>query len=206
MPYVMLTEEELVKLGTVQDKAAQAHIDRILARQALMLLGMNSLLASVVQDAMAHGILNLNMTNIVVCSDCGARSSYYPYLSGPRKGQPNHSKPKKVWGVEIGSTQLCSACYKKLVEENLNTLMSLPVEVNFRGLGDNGLRRYPYAKCNECGWTGHQGQMRPLHTMMGNGYYGGGCPSCSAQNSLFLTKISIDSSKWVVAPAADWDK
>ena len=44
-------------------------------------------------------------------------------------------------------------------------------------------RRYDNRACTRCGWSGHDGQMRPLRTFMGDGFYPGGCPNCDAENS-----------------------
>ena len=44
-------------------------------------------------------------------------------------------------------------------------------------------------KCTRCGWEGHEGQMRKLPTLTGDGAYYGGCPNCPAQNGLFCMVI-----------------
>ena len=51
--------------------------------------------------------------------------------------------------------------------------------------------RYQNRRCTECGWEGHEGQMIREQTVLGDGTYPAGCPSCRASNR-FLGRTLVE--------------
>lgn len=42
-------------------------------------------------------------------------------------------------------------------------------------------QRWDRCRCKRCKWTGHDGQLGKLRTLMGDGFYPGKCPSCGEE-------------------------
>jgi rubrerythrin len=92
---------------------------------------------------------------------------------------------------------VCAECAKKLIADNLEVLLALPVEVDLRSWGKNGIRRWSHAHCTKCDWRGHEGQMGMMPTIMHDGEYPAVCPNCGATNVLFSAPVEKDHGKWV---------
>lgn len=54
-------------------------------------------------------------------------------------------------------------------------------------------KKWARRTCTACKWTGNEGQLGELRTLMGDGHYRGKCPSCGAENRP-LGKTIIESS------------
>jgi hypothetical protein len=200
MPFVNLTDEELVRLDYSNNERLANEIRLAKERVALKGTGLSPIGAEIVQSTLNHGALDVSGVGNMSypCDRCKAFTTYPLYRSGPRKGQKNLSRPIKIWGVRIGNTYLCSKCYREVLQELAPTLLALPAEVNTPGIGDNGLRKYWMAHCSACDWRGHQGQLGNLPTIIAHGTYKGRCPSCGAANSMFVSPVKFDYSHWVV--------
>ena len=193
-----LTDTELSLLdGNVASEKAQALIDAAKARLAAVSRMADvsphiaALVADVLTEANESGKLAYYSELIRYCSYCKSSPNprHVPYKSGPRKGQPNWDKPRYLKGFEfahrfvrvrhhvaVGGCQVCvSEAMPYLIEELVGVPVQLPPQLH--KYGTPRYVKYPHRSCT-CGWTGHEGQMGRLTTMLGDGTYPATCPSC----------------------------
>lgn len=156
-------------------------------------------IADVVSEAWNNNALVHQHTRLRSCPICGQKAGYYVYdrwSRNHRKGEPNYDKPKYLSGVELAdrfirmtgyaSLGCCNSCFEKAIPFLKEKLKGVPAEIPEALTGEKPkFKRYKRSKCKKCGWTGHEGEMRKLRTIMGDGYYPGGCPKCDNESSLF---------------------
>src|SRR5690606_2734789 len=92
-----------------------------------------------------------------------------------------------VW---VGACDDCMEQHSDLLRAFLaDERVELPVQLSTPGRPR--YRRHQNRRCTKCGWSGHEGEMRRLRTLLGDGSYPGGCPNCDAAN-VFLAGNVIE--------------
>ena len=82
---------------------------------------------------------------------------------------------------------VCVGACRKCVDEALPVLRAelaaFPVQLPTALQTDNAPRfkRWDRCRCKKCEWSGHEGQLGRLRTLMNDGDYPGKCPSCGAE-------------------------
>lgn len=200
MRLVSLTDDELVLLDGKCSPEVQVKVTDALARVVLrdVLPDLTSaqvgLVADVVSVARREGWLRYVRTNADTCEVCGRRAGFAKYRSGPRRGEDNLSKPLSFTGIDMdpgfvhikGMVRLggCLACVEALTPVLAEHLRGVPAQVPATLIADGEpeRRRHQNRRCTECGWEGHEGEMRRERTLLGDGTYPAGCPNCDAIN------------------------
>lgn len=195
-----LTAEEAVLLAPIQRPEVAAMVARASTALSLASSGLSeseaAMVAQIVATATAKGRLTYSPTMISSCPCCKRRDGYHPYARAGRyhrKGQPDFSKPKTFRAVDLDrgfvtvqnhiSVGFCDTCLPRVQPVLLPLLENVRAEFPTHWAGTpQRFRRYDNRECTACGWAGHEGQMRPMRTLMGNGSYAGGCPDCPAEN------------------------
>lgn len=214
MAFVDLSDDEMVLLDgkcrpEIQEEVA-ASLSRIAARASNPDLTdkQSGFIADVVAEATKSGRLVLQRVQIRYCGVCGKGGDYSRYPRNGkhhRKGDKNYSKPIYLIGRELthrfvrvtGSPAVgcCEDCWVELGSRVGAAVSGLAAEIPKSISGIEPLYSVVhYARCGECGWSGHEHQMGKLPTMMGDGSYFGACPLCTAKNTLFNTKIKLSGS------------
>ena len=197
---IRLTAEEAARLDGHCSPDAQAVVDRAKSVLALAGCGLSekeaAMVASIVAVAREKGRLTFATTRITSCPCCGRNDGYFPHQrSGKfhRKGQPNYRAPKTFAGYDLDqgfvivqhhiSVGFCETCRPRIEPVLLPLLSEVRADYPDRWQdAPHRYRRFENKVCTACGWEGHEGQMKPLRTLMGDGHYPGGCPSCPAEN------------------------
>jgi hypothetical protein len=208
---VKLTDSELLLLDGRVSETVQAEIDAAKRRAAIahsepsLLAGQVALVEKIVRRAEAQGRLTCDPVSIRSCDACGRKDGYYVYArttKSHRKGDVDYGSPKTFTGVDFGrgfvvvegyATLGCCASCKDAIAPTLKRMLeNVRAEIPERMFGMSPrFKRYDNRKCKKCGWEGHEGQMGKLRTLMGDGWYPGVCPQCSAQNILFSTVVDV---------------
>lgn len=206
--WLHLTDEELVVLDTQCTPETQAHVNAAKARLGSVAAypgltpGQASLLADAVTLAKTTGLLRLQYAQLRSCSSCGKQGGYRRFKSGWRKGEQDHKRPLVFPGLEMGVSHLqghagcggCRECVETITPALTEALRGVQAQVpeKLRAEGEPIRKRHPNKHCTKCGWSGHEGEMGQLRTVMGDGYYPGACPQCFEQNR-FLGATIIES-------------
>ena len=161
-----------------------------------------NLIAKIVEQANKEKFVNCRYARTTYCTLCGKSAGYGTYQRSSRnhrKGERDWSKPLSMNGIEFGESfvvnhiQLggCLDCINNAVVGAVKEIVrDIQCEVNAELLTPErpNWTRYHNMKC-ECGWTGYEGEMYPVLTLMADGYYPGKCPSCGKENVLFAKYI-----------------
>jgi len=197
--YVQLIDDELVALDGRCRKKIQTEVDaakaRIAAREQHSGLDgeLAGLIADAVREAEQKGELIYRHERISRCKLCGRDAGYVAYKSGRQKGQPNYNRPRYLPGLELarrfvtfrGSVALggCVECITEVLPELRAALVgiraALPTELQTEGAAV--YLRYNRRTCKQCGWEGHEGEMGPMQTLLGDSTFPGICPACGAK-------------------------
>jgi hypothetical protein len=218
---VALTANELVLLdGQCRDEVQRA-VDR--AKDTIAIRTADALeereaamVAKILDVARSKGRLTFAQTPIDVCPCCGRKDGYWPYARAGRyhrKGAPNYSAPKVFtgWDLDRGfvtvknhiSVGFCTTCRPRVEPVLASRLLSIQAETPKHWTTvPQRFQRHDNRKCTKCGWEGHEGQMRPLLTLMGNGTYQGGCPSCDAENRFLGSELIAKADGFTLVPTA----
>jgi hypothetical protein len=206
---VDLTDEELTVLNGRCSPKVQVQVDAAVLRLVFvsrfpdLTTAQARLVADAVSEAGASGLLILQHQRIRHCSLCGKSAGYYHFKSGRRKGKPDYDRPLSMNGYELARRSLyvqgyaamggCTGCLDPvlpvLAEELRGVRAQLPDSLRVEG--EPRWIRYDRRQCKKCGWVGHEGRMRWRLTMMGDGYFPGGCPECDAGSGLFEHDIDF---------------
>lgn len=205
--YVRLTDAELAVLDGRCSPAVQAEVDSAVARLAAardlshLPPAVAGLVADIVNEARTNGLVTLRPARISHCRLCGTSAGYAPFKSGPNRGLPNRKRPLTVPGYEFARRTVtvqntvtvggCKDCVDPALDDIRVALSGVRAEIAdaLRLPGTPSYRKHDNRRCTKCGWEGHEGQMRRLPTIMGDGTYPGGCPDCDATNALFRTEV-----------------
>lgn len=195
---VSLTDDELALLDGRCSEKVQEAVDGALARIAARTSHPDlapdhaGLVADVVAEAHKNGRLVFWRERIRRCPLCGTSPGYVAYKSGPRRGRPNYDKPRHLDGHEFAyrfvtvqghvSVGGCADCVNPLLPTIAEALRGVPAQVPpvLRAEGEPERVRHNNRRCTKCGWTGHEGQMGRLPTLMGDGSFPALCPECGA--------------------------
>ena len=147
------------------------------------------------------------------CRICGEGGGYHPHPRSSRyhrKGDANFKTPKLTCSVELDPSCVrivnrvalgcCERCWVEHQPTIAAELVDVKAEIPKSITGVEPKHKcYLRYKCTKCGWEGHEGEMRQLRTVMGDGTYAGGCPKCEAANHLFSSVLTIQPGNEVVA-------
>lgn len=197
-----LLPSELVLLDGQVRPEVQAIVD--IARTTLALSesdGLSMMEANMVAticDTAAHkGRLSFARAGISRCPCCGRTDGYHLVKRASkykRKGDRDLGKPKTfaAWDLDRGfvtiknhiRTGFCESCRDRVEPILCERLANIRVEIpEYWKDAPHRWKRYEISTCTQCGWSGHEGEMRPIRTLTGNGTYPGGCPQCDARNT-----------------------
>ncbi len=200
---VALTDDELIELDGRCRPEVQQEVEaaRLRLRYRLLLpdlpARLSGFVADVVSEATRTGILIQSRRSISYCSLHGGSAGYRVFKSGPRKGRRDPDRPLYLWGVEFANRFIimehhvtlggCTDCIKQVEPYLPMALQGVPAQLPeaLRTEGDPVWTRRGLRRCTRCEWSGHEGQMGRLPTLMGSGTYPGVCPSCKAKDVLF---------------------
>lgn len=176
--------------------------------------------AQVIEFAKANGAIDFGRTQLSYCSVCGKAAGYAKHTRSTRyhrKGENNPDRPLSIPGVNFkhsfisikgyASLGCCLSCLEQAKPMILSGLNGIQAEIpeSFSGK-PSAYKKYKKVKCQmPCGWEGHEGEMKKLSTLMGDGSYPGECPSCGKRNSLFVTNIER-TGDFVIIPSSDLKK
>jgi len=209
MNYVHLTDDEFVVLDGRCTNETQAKVNaakaRVAARGAYGHLtpGVAGLIADAVAEATEHGLLWFANRRIDRCRICKTSAGYAPYKSGPRKGKPNYGRPLTLHGIELADRFVtvqghitcggCTDCVNAALPDLREALRGIKVQLPAQLYTDGEPRwvRHRNRQCTSCGWTGHEGEMTRARTLMGDGTYPAGCPSCGTENGFGRSPVDL---------------
>lgn len=198
-----LTDDELLILDGRCTTATQAEVDAAKTRRAaaaaypdLSALA-SAIVGDVLTEAKREGRLVWRPTRISRCALCGRDDGWVLYKSGPNRGRPNYKKRRTFPGIDLayrfvrtehrvtlgGCAECITAALPSLRDALLGVRVALPPQL--RTDGQPVWTWYQCRRCTKCGWEGHEGEMRRRPTLMGDGTYPAGCPSCDAENLVF---------------------
>lgn len=206
-----LLDTELVLLDGRCRPEIQARVDQAKARLASIAANpelpepVAKFLADARNEAENTGKLVWRHIRLRSCSVCKKQAGYAKYTRYGRyhkKGDDNHDRPLTFAGYELADRSVtirnyatlgcCHECWMRIQPELARTLSDVRAEIAEQITGrPPTLIRYKNRQCTKCGWTGHEGEMRKLPTLMGDGYYAGGCPKCQAESTLFGNDIKL---------------
>lgn len=200
---ISLTDEELLELDGRCNQGTQKRIDHVKKRMSLRSQydvsdGIADLLASVLEEAHENGILIYSYRRIRFCAACNKIYSFAKYSRSSkyhRRGDKNPDRPILLDAMEFARRSIrvqeyitvgcCLECLKIVKPLLPSVLEDVRAELPEELTGRKPLfKRYENRKCTQCGWEGHEGEMRKLRTVFNDGWYLGGCPNCPAVNDL----------------------
>jgi hypothetical protein len=203
---VALTDAELALLnGRCSDKV-QAEVNGALARIEAagrydLPHDLAGLIADVVTEARNEGRIIHRPARLSYCRWCKTSAGYALFKSGPRRGRRNLNRPLTLSGIEMAVRFVrvenhvrlgaCSDCMAIVRPSLITALADVQAEVPdaLAAEGRPAWKRYDNRHCTVCDWTGHEGQMGKLRTLIGDGWYPGKCPSCGHEDGFGSRKI-----------------
>ena len=96
--------------------------------------------------------------------------------------KPDYVVPPALLAGHV-SVGACLACVEQATPVLRVELATFPVQLPTALQTDNAPRfkRWDRCRCKKCEWSGHEGQLGRLRTLMNDGDYPGKCPSCGAE-------------------------
>ena len=200
MPYVTLSDEELLILdGRVNGKVQQM-IDTLKAEQGYLDIG-HPFLAKVVQRAVSENQLRLQHgTKLSHCPICDKYKTYAKYRSGPNRGMQNYDRPIYLYGtafnqgfvVTLGQPELaiCGDCAKEGVPKIVDYILDHNLAVELRNDERSRFVREEQRQCFACQEMMWQFDMA-LEPAIMEGFYHATCPHCGATHNPFGTAHKV---------------
>lgn len=200
MTAVYLTDAELVVLDGRCTLDTQAKVDAAKARIAAarqrphLTASVAGFIADAVTEAQANGRLIYGHRRLHRCPICKTSPGYVAYKSGPRKGTPNHNRPRSLPGIELADRFVtfqghvrcggCADCVALALPDLREALRGVKAQLPdaLHTEGEPRWVKHRNRHCTACDWSGHEGEMTRARTLMGDGTYPAGCPSCGAEN------------------------
>lgn len=189
---VSLSDEDLSRLANSSDDAvrvvALAACARIIAptRWPSVPSHVAALISDIISEAKQNGRLIWRGVYVSRCRYCGATSK--------REKLKRRKNPVEVMvrGVETAdrfviisghiSVGACRVCVEHAQPLLRTELATFPVQLP-QALQSDGpvYQRWDRCRCKKCEWSGHEGQLGKLRTLMNDGWYPGTCPSCGVE-------------------------
>lgn len=177
--------------------------------------GLAKMASAIVDVALTDGRLIYSPTRIRYCPCCGRSDGYWPVARSTRyktKGRPDYDKPKTFPARELQRrfvviqhsiyAGFCDRCEPQMLPVLRTLLAEVKAEI------PEALSGRPSAwiwqrnrHCKQCGWTGHEGEMKRSRALMGDGTFPSGCPSCGA-GGMFSSVVEIADGHTLVAADA----
>lgn len=190
---VVLADCDLARLIDSEDADVKAEASAAAARLAAptrwpsVPSHVAALIADVVAEAQKQGRLIWRNVNVSRCRYCGAQSEW---KKPPRKKREVEYKVSAVefaqrfvvitGYVSVGGCRTCVDTALPILREELSGFaVELPKLLHIDGAPVH--RRWDLVRCKKCEWSGHEGQLGKLRTLMNDGEYPGTCPSCGAE-------------------------
>jgi hypothetical protein len=194
---VSLSDADLATLTSSVDPEVRAAAEAAAARLAAPLRWSTvqphvaALIVDVVAEARRSGRLIYRGVSVSGCRYCGARSTW----EKPKRRRKTYEA--KISGVEFAdrfviisghiSVGACRQCVEQALPALRGELATFQVQLPQQLRLDAApvFQRWERCRCKQCEWSGHDGQLGKLRTLMGDGDYPGKCPSCGAERRLF---------------------
>jgi hypothetical protein len=205
---VDLTFEELALLdGRVNEKAQRVIDNSKEAHRIKTESGLSDTEAAMTQKIILSARDQLRLTfhyeNIARCPCCGRSDGYWPVrrtTKYKRKGEPDYDNPKLIRACSVNpgfvtvrhhiSLGWCPSCEDRVKPAVLSALKDDQIEVSQLLTGvPPKFKRHQNREC-ECGWKGHEGEMKWETALMGNGTFPSRCPQCGA-GGIFNSSVKI---------------
>lgn len=199
---IKLTDDEILLLDGKGTPETQRAVEAAKFRKTLggMSDGKKKIISKILEVAATERKLTYCHTSARYCSGCGKTAGYVKYKSGRNKGTSNWNKPLSFSGIEFNrgfvsvqnhiSAGGCNDCVREILPYVKEAVKDMAVELPECLRGPVTYTRFRNRKCLECGWTGHEGELRQLPALF-EGRYAGGCPNCPAENR-FMGRMVID--------------
>lgn len=199
---VALTDLELLLLDGACTDQVQAQVDLARERIAYALHHPDvtpaaiKVVVAAVAEARTNGSLIYQHQPLTRCPVCEAAGGYVAYKSGPRKGEPNHSKPTRLRGIELKASFVrfeghvsigaCATCMAEIAPLIATELATVPAQLptQLRAEGTFAWVKDVHRHCKHCDWTGGESKLGLLPAVLG-GQYPGKCPSCGDEQRAF---------------------
>lgn len=219
--YLSLTDAELAVL----DGRCRANVqvivdaakDRLLSVARLPDLppSMAAFVADVVTEARTNGELCFYFTNIRTCPVCGRNEGYHKHQRSTRyhrKGDERTDRPITFRAVELARRFVtiknhvrlgcCVECLEDAKPELIDALDDVRAEIPEKLTGHAPrFLKFDNRTCKECGWVGHEGQMKKRRALFNDGLIPAGCPNCPAQNEPFTRDVVTRAEGFTVVEA-----
>lgn len=146
-----------------------------------------AMVADITSEAREEGRLIYRSVATSFCRYCGARSTW------EKSKRRRREYEAKISGVEFAdrfvvisghiSVGGCAACVADALPVLRAELAQFPVQLPRQLQTDDApvYQRFDRCRCRKCNWTGHDGQLGKLRTLMNDGWYLGKCQSCGAE-------------------------
>ncbi len=173
---VRLTPKELLLLDGHCRPEIQVEVE--VARRSVNLFGkfpdqLSAYLGLIYMGVLIKGVLKFEFKEQDHCVGCGRVGEHPKFLSGPRKGEPNHGKPApRLQGKGLNSSFLCTSCWDECGSAFHTALQDKEVELPASFMGyEPRFKRYEEMDCRKCAWKGHEGLLVDCGMFKG-------CPVC----------------------------
>lgn len=210
MPYLNLTDDELLLLDGRCGEGPQAEINTIKRRRVAADGKENPALWVFISDlrvrAEQDGRLGFRHERFSgKCCVCAEGGGYYPHRRRSkwhRRGEPDLNAPILASGIDFAKSFIrvenrlglgcCAKCWDEHRTVICDALADVRAELPQAMTGaEPRYRWHQNRQCTQCGWLGHDGEMGKSPTLMGDGYYPSTCPQCRAKNAVF-GKLIVD--------------
>lgn len=217
---VRLTGAELELLATVERPEVRAVIEKARYHRSLeVAFGIDAPRARMLGEVLTAAAQKKRVAALSRsahrCPLCKQRGETYTPRRTRRNPRPSPEfLPIRVWDLQESfvivekhvSLGWCEACHDGGMRDALiRATADVALEVPERLTGvPPRFRSYERVRCQkpDCGWEGHEGQMRRHQTLMGGGTFPAACPKCGDARA-FLSQagpVSFTPPEWVAVP------
>lgn len=196
---VSLTTDEMLLLDGKVRPEIQKEVD--LAKEAKALedfaddAAQARFIADALREARTNGRLICRWIQLYYCNYTSRSAGYGTHRRRGkyhRKGETDYNKPLTMAGVELADRFLriqgrailgcCKEFWDKVRPKLALQLQDIEAEIAEELTGyPPRWKRFNRYECDQCKWTGHEGQLLELPALFG-GRYAGECPNCHAKN------------------------
>jgi hypothetical protein len=207
MPYLSLTEDELLALDGKCRQEIQDLVNEAKRKRVLIGEGFPPYLAAIEAHAERDGILTMNSSRGSQCEKCGRHGSASAcYKIGAKKGLPNPNKPSVSFeAYSVGGIHLCVGCYMEF-QKNIPRLDFTKFEYRIDSKYATLVIWEGKIKCQKCGHTSwefdanlHASTFPEATTEFSLGMRQV-CPNCNRTPTDRWTRILTQTGEWRLVP------
>jgi predicted nucleic-acid-binding Zn-ribbon protein len=129
----------------------------------------------------------------IICKCCGKAPTHTLFKSGKRKGEVKEYGKHLTYCLENPVSgrylHVCAGCFDKAIPALKELLKDVQAQLPKFLRGSIAYKFFTAVTCSNCKWEGFENELGKLPCLLGDGYYLGECPSCKAQNSMFVGVI-----------------